>query len=159
MERYLRWVTAVAPRTVGYVTGSALAVPQGFVLCATAEEAELLEGRLGQCRLGEGAFLRRHLFPYAAALPAGPRHAAFLALLRRLPELDPEVLDMLPKVGLLPLRLAAECECVPLLPLQESPKPKSREYPQPKLVDSECCCNLTLASGHQWFVSYTGCAL
>lgn len=71
---------------------------QAFVLAASAEEATLLAGRLGQRIQGEEEFLMGHLFPKAAALPATPRHTAFLALLRRLPELDPRVLDMLPKV-------------------------------------------------------------
>ena len=75
-----------------------IAYAQKFVLFSSGEEAALLAARLGQHQLGEAAFLRDHLFPHAAALPVAPRHAAFLALLSRLPELDPEVIDQLPKV-------------------------------------------------------------
>ena len=72
-----------------------------FVVVDSPAEASLLVGRLGVVRLNRVAFLRQHLFPAVAAMPAEPRNAAFLSLLGDLEDLrreDALLLDELRKV-------------------------------------------------------------
>lgn len=62
-------------------TPSAL-LSDGFLIPGSAEEAAVLKGRLAVPQLERHDFVASHLLPRAAALPAAPRDAALVEVLR-----------------------------------------------------------------------------
>ena len=98
-------------------TPEALLSPDHLV-AGSAQEAAILMSHLGVPQLDVFRFAAQHLVPHAAALPAGLRDAAFVALLRSLSDAPAELRQTLPEVGTLPchpdlgtLPLAAALAC------------------------------------------------
>ena len=71
------------------------------LVAGSAQEAAILMSHLGVPQLDVFQFAAQHLVPHAAALPAGPRDAAFVALLRSLSDAPAELRQTLSEVGTL----------------------------------------------------------
>jgi hypothetical protein len=98
-------------------TPEALLSPDHLV-AGSSQEAAILLSHLGVPQLDAVQFAAQHMVPHAAALPAGPRDAALVALLRSLSDAPAELRQTLSEVGtltchpdLMALLLAAASAC------------------------------------------------